>query len=84
MRLCTSKLRDLLRSDIDQVSEDALDAVRAHIAAHDCGPPAGETTHESWLQIGTAFVRTNKCPFCGQALTDRTLIHAYNAFFGDA
>ena len=77
------RFRELLSSHIDEIAEQALKSVRAHIAAHE-GGHKGATSHEAWLETGTAFVRGNKCPFCGQALTDRALVDEYKNFFSTA
>ncbi len=78
------KLRDHLGKSIDEIAEDALARVRAHIAAHECEPQRGDTAHESWLETGMAFVQTDNCPLYGQPLTDRSLVDAYKDFFSDA
>ena len=80
----TAKLRELLGKSIDEIAEEALAKVRAHIAAHECEPPQGDIAHESWLETGMAFVRTDNCPFCGQPLADRALVDAYKDFFSEA
>lgn len=77
------RFRELLGSHIDGVAEKALVAVRAHIATHEDGHKS-RTSHEAWLEAGTAFIRGDKCPFCGQKLTDRALVDAYKSFFGAA
>lgn len=77
-------LAALLGRSIDEIAEDALAAVRTHIEAHDCAGQAIETAHESWIEAGVPFVVTDNCPFCGQPLTDRTLVDAYKDFFSDA
>ena len=78
----TEKFRSLLNSEIDKIGEAALRAVRAHIATH--AEKKGSMTHESWLEAGTTFAGTDKCPFCGQKLTDRVLVDAYKEFFSGA
>ncbi len=80
----TEKLREHLGRSIDEIAEDALTRVRAHITAHECKPQEDETPHESWLETGMAFVQTDNCPFCGQPLTDRSLVDAYKNFFSEA
>ncbi len=76
------RFRELLNSHIDGIAEKALTAVRTQIAAH--AGHKGAMTHEAWLETGTAFVRDDNCPFCGQALTDRKLVDAYKNFFSAA
>lgn len=80
----TGKFRDLLSRSIDDVASGALARVRAHISAHECEKGKSETPHESWLETGMTFVLTDDCPFCGQHLTDRTLVDSYKAFFSEA
>ncbi len=80
----TDKLRELLNQSIDGIAEEALTSVRAHIAAHETGPHKGDTVHESWLESGMGFLRTDNCPFCGQRLTDRFLVNAYKDLFSEA
>lgn len=59
----TARLRDILRSTIDEVAEQALAKVRAHITVHECRAKEGDTAHESWLEDGMAFLREDQCPF---------------------
>jgi len=80
----TEKLKNLLRKSIDEIAEDALATVRTHIAGHECGVQESDIAHESWLETGMAFVMTENCPFCGQPLTDRTLVDAYKDIFSEA
>lgn len=80
----TAKLRELLAKSIDGIAEAALAKVRAHIATHNCQPHEADAAHESWLESGMPFMQTDNCPFCGQTLTDRTLVDAYKDFFSDA
>lgn len=79
----TQKLRELLGSTIEDVAERALAAVRAHVSAHHAVGRKSDTTHEAWIEAGLAFADGDDCPFCGQELTDRTLVDAYKGFFGD-
>ncbi len=76
------RFSDLLDSHIDGIAEQALTAVRAHIVSHE--GHRGGTSHEAWLEAGSAFVRGDNCPFCGQELTDRALVDAYKNFFSAA
>lgn len=80
----TVKFRDLLSGSIDDVATDALVRVREHIAAHECSSIETESdvSHESWIEGGVRFVTDQNCPFCGQILTDRTLVDAYKNYFG--
>ncbi|SEP42488.1 Wobble nucleotide-excising tRNase [Nitrosovibrio sp. Nv6] len=80
----TQKFRELLNLEIDQISESALAAVRVHIAEHECTAPKSDTSLEGWLEAGTGFVNSGKCPFCGQFFTAHMLVDAYKDFFSDA
>lgn len=74
------KFKQILEANIDGIAESALEAVRSHVAKHNC-EDAEQMTHESWLEIGAAYPETGDCPYCGQALQDRTLVDAYKNFF---
>lgn len=74
-------LRELLNKSIEGIAEDALAKVRAHIATHESISRQADMPHESWLESGTVFVQTDNCPFCGQHLTDRTMVNAYKNLF---
>lgn len=80
----TDKFRDLLHGSIDDVAADAVGRVRAHIAAHQHHTGEAAMPHEGWLEAGMAFTGDEDCPFCGQHLTDRTLIDAYKNIFSEA
>ena len=74
------KFKQILETNIDGIAENALEAVRSHVAKHNC-EDAEQMTHENWLEIGAAYPGTGGCPYCGQALEDRTLVDAYKDFF---
>lgn len=74
------KFKQILETNIDGIAENALEAVRSHVAKHNC-EDVEQMTHENWLEIGTAYPETGACPYCGQALQDRTLVDAYKDFF---
>jgi len=80
----TEEMRGLLARSINDIAEDALRETRAHIAAHECDPSEREASHEGWLEAGLAFLQTENCPFCGQHLTDRTLVDAYKDIFSNS
>ena len=80
----TAKIRELLSKSIDEIAEDALVKVRAHIVAHQCVEQEGKIALETWLETGTTFGQTDNCPYCGQPLTDRSLVDAYSGFFSQA
>jgi wobble nucleotide-excising tRNase len=77
-------LRSLLARSIDGIAEDALLKVREHIAVHERACHDSPTAHESWLETGMAFAGTGDCPFCGQPLTERSLVDAYKDIFSSA
>ena len=68
---------------VEGIAADAVEAVRSHVAVHDCA----ETTEpglETWLEQGIPFKAEDTCPFCGQELEDRRLLQAYSRFFSEA
>ncbi len=79
----SEKFKQILEADIDVIAENALKAVRSHVTKHNC-EGAEQMTHESWLEIGTAFPETGDCPYCGQTLQDRALVDAYKDFFSES
>lgn len=80
----TVKIRDLLGKSIDEIAEDALIKVRAHIDTHQCKNQEYKIAHETWLETGMSFEQADNCPFCGQPLTDRSLVDAYSGFFSQS
>lgn len=80
----TRSLHDLLGQTVDGIAEAAAARIRTHIAIHEGKPDKAGMVHESWLEAGHPFVKTDNCPFCGQKLADRTLIDAYKDFFSEA
>jgi len=79
----SEKFQQILERSIDEIAENALEAVRTHVANHSC-ESEGHMTHESWLEVGTAFPETKGCPYCGQPLQDKTLVDAYKKFFSES
>lgn len=80
----SEKFDALLHGSIDNVAANAVAKVRTHIAAHQHHSGEAAIPHESWLEVGMAFTGGEGCPFCGQQLTDRTLIDAYKDIFSEA
>jgi len=74
------KFKEILEANIDGIAENALESVRSHVAKHNC-EDAEQMSHESWLEIGAAYLETEDCPYCGQSLQDRKLVDAYKDFF---
>ena len=72
-----------LNQTIEGIAADAVEAVRSHVAAHECAE-ATEPGLETWLEQGLPFKAEDNCPFCGQELKDRSLLEAYSRFFSDA
>lgn len=54
----TARFDELLRRSIDDIADDALARVRAHIAAHEEAARRAGTAHESWLETGLALLHT--------------------------
>lgn len=70
---------ELLRTNIEDISSAAADAVARHVTRH------LDREGERWLRQGLAYTsRTSACPFCQQELRDRTAIDTYQAFFSAA
>lgn len=51
------RFRELLGSTVEGVAEQALAAVRAHVAAHRGSGHKSDTTHEAWLEAGIRKTR---------------------------
>ena len=76
--------RDLLSRSVGDVAAAAHQALHLHIEAHGGGSVTSEGTglsHEAWLEAGVPFQKSDHCAFCGQFLSDRTLIDTYAVFF---
>ncbi|CUI92440.1 ATPase involved in DNA repair [Cognatishimia activa] len=72
-----------LSQTVEGIAADAVEAVRSHVAVHECA----ETTEpglETWLEQGLPYKAEDTCPFCGQELRDRSLLEAYSRFFSEA
>lgn len=72
-----------LSQTVEGIAADAVEAVRSHVAAHECAEPT-EPVLETWLEQGLPFKAEDTCPFCGQELRDRSLLEAYSRFFSEA
>jgi wobble nucleotide-excising tRNase len=72
-----------LSQTVEGIAADAVEAVRSHVAVHECAEPA-EPRLETWLEQGLPFKAEDTCPFCGQELRDRKLLEAYSRFFSEA
>lgn len=68
---------ELLATTVDGIAADAEERVADQIETH-----AMHAGGQTWLSEGLAYVRDEKCPFCGQALAPAAaLLAAYRAFF---
>lgn len=72
-----------LNKTVEGIAADAVEAVRSHVAAHECAEPT-EPGLETWVEQGLPFKAEDTCPFCGQELRDRSLLEAYGRFFSEA
>lgn len=64
-----------LNQTVEGIAADAVEAVRSHVAVHECAEPT-ESGLETWLEQGMPFKAEDTCPFCGQELRDRSLLPA--------
>ena len=80
----SADLKQLLQSSVDGVAQDALTAVRQHIAEFHQNDGTVYDSHEAWLESGLAYDSADDCPFCGQELKDRRLVSAYQQYFSEA
>lgn len=72
-----------LSQTVEGIAAGAVEAVRSHVALHECPEPA-EPGLETWLEQGLIFKAEDACPFCGQELRERKLLEAYSRFFSEA
>jgi wobble nucleotide-excising tRNase len=72
-----TRLEQILGKTLENVSKDAEDHVKRHLAAH------GMDGKEEWLSTGIAFAKDDSCPFCGQYTDGLELIAAYGAYFNE-
>jgi len=72
-------LEALLATTLEGLAADAARRVTAQITAHDM-----HERGEPWLAEGRAYIRNDRCPFCGQSLDGANLIEAYNSYFSAA
>lgn len=70
-----AEVEPLLSKKIEDIAKDAGTLIKRHIEA--CMDSAGEL----WINKGLAYIKGDRCPFCGQALAGQELIVAYQAFF---
>lgn len=72
-----------LNQTVEGIAADAVEAVRSHVAGHQCTEQT-EPGLETWLEQGLHFKAEDTCSFCGQELRDRSLLEAYSRFFSEA
>lgn len=71
----------VLAKQMADIAADAESKVRQQIAQHQMGRQG-----ESWLSQGLAYLKDNRCPFCGQGVQVQVneLITAYRSHFSTA
>jgi wobble nucleotide-excising tRNase len=74
-----SDFSGVLSKQLTDIVTDAEKKVREQIARHQM-----EHQGESWLSQGLAYVKDDRCPFCGQGVQANELIGAYRSYFSAA
>ena len=74
-----SELGEMLAKGLDGVADDAVQALKDHIATLEA--PRGP---ESWLSAGVAMSDGQNCPFCAQSLLDSPTYDAMRRYFSEA
>ena len=74
-----SDFSEILSKQLPDILADAESKVREQIARHQM-----EDQGESWLSQGLAYVKDDRCPFCGQGVHANELIAAYRSHFSAA
>ena len=74
-----TQLEAMLAKTIEDVSKDAGQTVRAHLAAHGMAEDG-----EDWITKGLGHTEGDSCPFCGQGLEGIDLVVAFRGFFSEA
>lgn len=69
----------LLNMALPSLTADVEARIKVHREKHGIGRDGIE-----WLQQGLDYQPDDDCPFCGQHLTDRSLLDAYKTFFDTA
>lgn len=73
-----AKIDDLLGRTLRDVSKEAEEKLRTHIAKH-----TNDATEE-WVGQGVTYAKDEKCPFCGSDTAENNTVAAFNEFFSDA
>ncbi len=74
-----SDFSEVLSKQLTDIVADAERKVREQIARHQM-----EHQGETWLSQGLAYVKDDRCPFCGQGVQANDLIAAYRSYFSAA
>ena len=69
----------VLSKQLTNIVADAERKVREQIARHQM-----EHQGETWLSQGLAYVKDDRCPFCGHGVQANELIAAYRSYFSAA
>lgn len=73
-----NEVDSILQQSIDTLERDAEQCVTQHIKKK------LDTRGEAWLESGTSYLKSTECPYCGQIITDTTLVDAYIGYFSTA
>jgi len=79
LRSLPSDFSEVLSKQLTDIVADAERKVREQITRHQM-----EHQGESWLSQGLAYVKDDRCPFCGQRVQANELIAAYRSYFSAA
>ncbi len=80
-QLSWKEVVDLLAKELKDVSPDAQQRLRDHIARHMQQP---EARGEAWIEEGMQYIKDDQCPFCGQDIRELQLLQAYRDYFSEA
>lgn len=72
------EIKGLLAKTLPDISFDAERRVKDHIST--CMDAQGE----AWISKGLSYIIHNRCPFCGQEISEIDLIEAYRGYFSEA
>ncbi|MCP4697829.1 MAG: AAA family ATPase [Gammaproteobacteria bacterium] len=69
------EIRRLLAASMENISKDAEQRVKTHMAACCAGD------NEKWLAEGFSHAKNGNCPFCGTNMSGMALLRAYQDYF---
>ncbi|WP_166823977.1 AAA family ATPase [Brevibacterium limosum] len=69
---------EVLRNTLESAHATAERIVVAHLRSRP------DSQFEEWLADGQKYVGGEDCPYCGQAITDRSLVDSYKIHFNEA